>query len=166
MEGAPIVISNTTPVINFAQIGRTDILQHLFGRVLLTDAVVEELEDKAGRFPAAAMAWRNAPFDSTEVEDSELSMHWRKTLHPGESACLALAAGHPGALLILDDFAAREAALIEGYHVTGTLGCLLEARRTGIVDEVAPLLRALRKQARFWISTTLEAEVLRRAGEA
>ena len=30
---APIVICNTTPVINFAEIGRMDVLERLFGRL-------------------------------------------------------------------------------------------------------------------------------------
>lgn len=39
MEGS-LIISNTTPLINFAQIGRMDILEALFGLVTITPAVV------------------------------------------------------------------------------------------------------------------------------
>ena len=60
MESPPIVICNTTPVINFAETGRLDVLAELFGEVLLPRAVVQELTAKRQRFSADAAAWRPA----------------------------------------------------------------------------------------------------------
>lgn len=165
MESPPIVICNTTPVINFAEIGRMDVLERLFGKIVLPSAVTEELRDKAGRFPLASAAWNAAPFRVQKVKGSALLRSLAATLHRGEAECLALALGHPGPLLILDDVAARETALTNGCDVTGTLGCLLEAKKAGIVAEVSPLIEQLRDRARFWISKALERAVLGRAEE-
>lgn len=165
METPQVVICNTTPVINFVQIGLTDILRNLFGEILLPGAVTDELTAKAARFPLASAAWRHSPFVRREVLDSALLQNLKTTLHPGESECIALEAEYPGALLILDDLAARETALRSGCNVIGTLGCLLEARKAGILSEVAPALVALRRNARFWLSAEMESAVLRRAGE-
>lgn len=120
---------------------------------------------KGRRFPAAAAAWRAAPF--RVVEMPEMSPVWplAAALHPGETACLSLAAAIPGALLILDDVAAREVAEVNGLAVTGTLGCLLEAKKCGMVTALAPLLDSLASQARFWISKPLRAWMLAQAGE-
>lgn len=51
MAGA-LIISNTTPLINFAELGRMDVLQGLFGTLVIPPAVVDELTDKAALFPA------------------------------------------------------------------------------------------------------------------
>lgn len=39
----PVIISNTTPLINFAEIGRMDILHALFGDLVITPGVQGEL---------------------------------------------------------------------------------------------------------------------------
>jgi predicted nucleic acid-binding protein len=49
---------------------------------------------------------------------------------------------------------------------TGTLGCLVQAKRQGLIPAIRPLLQELRTQARFWISDTLVGSVLSSAGEA
>lgn len=53
MAGA-LIISNTTPLINFAEIGRMDVLQGLFGALVIPPAVRDELEAKPVLFPQAA----------------------------------------------------------------------------------------------------------------
>lgn len=42
---SPLIISNTTPLINFAEIGRLDILQRLFGSLVIPPAVRAELTE-------------------------------------------------------------------------------------------------------------------------
>ncbi len=48
------VIANTTPLINFAEIDRLELLEALFGELLVPVAVVTELQAKDGLFPKAA----------------------------------------------------------------------------------------------------------------
>ena len=48
--------------------------------------------------------------------------------------------------------------------MTGTLGILLDAKRAGLIDAVAPLLDAL-QQLRFRLSSSTRADVLKLAGE-
>jgi len=54
MAQARLTISNTTPIINFSEIGRFDILEGLFGKVIAAPAVVEELLSKQSVFPGHA----------------------------------------------------------------------------------------------------------------
>jgi predicted nucleic acid-binding protein len=72
---------------------------------------------------------------------------------------------HPGAILILDDLAARAAATANGLPFTGTLGVLAAAKARGQISELAPILNLLRTRARFWISSQLQREILQKAGE-
>ena len=49
-----LIISNTTPIINFAEIGRVDLLESLFGTVVIPPAVEKEVRAKASPFPHAS----------------------------------------------------------------------------------------------------------------
>ncbi|VAX31840.1 hypothetical protein MNBD_NITROSPIRAE02-129 [hydrothermal vent metagenome] len=46
-----IVVSNSTPLINFSNIGQLEILQVLFGRIVIPEAVWEEIVVKASNYP-------------------------------------------------------------------------------------------------------------------
>ena len=46
MANPGIVVANTTPLINFAEIDRLELLQALFGELLVPVAVVTELQSK------------------------------------------------------------------------------------------------------------------------
>jgi predicted nucleic acid-binding protein len=49
--------------------------------------------------------------------------------------------------------------------LTGVLGVLLRAKRTGKLKAVKPEIDASRKEARFFIAPALESVVLAKAGE-
>jgi predicted nucleic acid-binding protein len=164
MESA-LIISNTTPLINFAQIGRLDVLQSLFGRITIPPAVVDELGAKAELFPAAAQLLLTNGVSVVAPADRLLVRGLASRVHQGEAECLALAMEHPESMLLLDDLAAREVAASNRLLFAGTLGCLAQAKSQGIISEIKPLLNQLRTKARFWISEALEARILRDAGE-
>jgi predicted nucleic acid-binding protein len=46
MAEGRLIVSNTTPVINLAEIGRLDLLEGLLGKVVVPPAVVDELISK------------------------------------------------------------------------------------------------------------------------
>ena len=162
----PLTISNTTPLINFAEIGRMDLLRELFGTLIIPPAVQRELQAKSALFPAAARV-PGLPFLSVQAPSAaSLPAGLAYNLHAGETECLALALPHPGSLLLLDDLAAQEIATACGFLVTGTLGCLAESKRRGLLPAIAPVLHEMKRHARFWISAKLEARILRDADEA
>ena len=161
-----LTISNTTPVINLAEIGRLDILEGLFGKVAVPPAVVDELLAKESLFEKAAGAAKTGRFEVMAPANRLLARGFGAVVHAGEAECIALAMEHQGSLLLLDDLQARALASSNGLAFTGTLGCLVEAKSRGWIDAVAPLLDNLRRSARFWISRRLEAQVLHDVGEA
>lgn len=158
-----LIVSNTTPIINFAEIGRLDLLEGLFGKVVAPPAVIAELLAKKDLFPAAAAA--AVRLEVIEPADRLLVRRFASSAHPGEAECLALGMEHEGALLLLDDLQARTLAAGNGLRFTGTLGCLAEAKARGLVGSLAPLIEELRVCARFWISRDLEVRVLNDVGE-
>jgi len=158
-----LIVSNTTPIINFAEIGRLDVLEGLFGKLVVPPAVVDELLAKRELFPKAAAAV--ASFGVVQPKDRLLVRGFQSVAHAGEAECLALAMENPESLLIIDDLQARALASANGLPFTGTLGCLVEAKARGLVNSVAPLIDKLRVSARFWISLELETRVLNDVGE-
>jgi len=137
------VIANTTILSNFAAVGRLDLLRDLLGEVYLTTEVYAEIQDglaegcdfyagiEAFLHPLAADGWLKL----TSLEgDDERRLFGRlpKALHHGEASCLAIAAVRDWALLS-DDDRARKAAGDLGVIVSGTLGALTMAVRTGVL---------------------------------
>ncbi len=160
-----LIISNTTPLINFAEIGRMEVLKGLFETITIPPAVVKELDDKEALFSKACEVPLHSCIVTKAPEDHLLVRGYAGRVHPGEAECLALAMEHPGSLLLLDDLAARDLAASNRLLFTGTLGCLIRARRQNLIPAVRPLLQDLRSLSRFWISTELEDRVLREVGE-
>lgn len=160
-----LIISNTTPLINFAEIGRMDLLEALFGSLVIPPAVVGELTGKFGLFPQAAQVPSLDCISMRPPTDQLLVKSLASQVHPGEAECLVLAMEHPGSLLLLDDLGAREFAASNGLLYTGTLGCLTEAKKRGLISAIGPLLQELRTKSRFWIADRLEDRVLRDVGE-
>ena len=48
------VVSNTSPLTNLAAIGQLDVLQQLYGRIVIAEAVWHELNANGGIWPGAA----------------------------------------------------------------------------------------------------------------
>lgn len=160
-----MIISNTTPLINFAEIGRMEVLEIMYGTLVIPPAVARELSAKSLLFPQTARV-PSLPFMKTNAPENQLLVKSLTTrVHPGEAECLALAIEYPGSLLLLDDLGAREIAASHGLLYTGTLGCLVEAKKRGLIPEIATVIQDLKTKARFWISDHLEQRVLRDAGE-
>ena len=82
----------------------------------------------------------------------------------GETEVLMLALESVDAVAILDDAAARRAALVLGVKFTGTLGLLLDAKRAGMIAAVAPLVSRL-EELGFHLSARARSLILRKASE-
>ncbi len=67
-----MIISNTTPLINFAAIHRLDILEQLFSSIVIPLAVKKELLEKGKRYPSAEEIERATFLETLEVQDVEL----------------------------------------------------------------------------------------------
>jgi predicted nucleic acid-binding protein len=86
-------------------------------------------------------------------------------LGTGETEELALARECADPVVILDDLLARQAAQRVGIRLTGTLGLLLDAKRTGLIAAITPVLDTL-QSLRFRLSPQTRALVLGLAGES
>lgn len=148
-----IVIADSSCLIALLNIGRLELLQQVYGRIVTTHTVAEEVKQELPDW-----------ISMIKIKNEDFHALMRRQLDPGEASALALAHEVANPLLILDDLAARKIAEKLGFPIIGTLGVLEEAKMQGILPEVRPLLDAL-KRVNFRISKFLEESVLRRAGE-
>lgn len=162
-----LAVSNTSPLSNLAWIGRLDLLWHQLPDLRIPTAVAREIEDHPDA--SAREMIQSAILESRivvcEPHDTRLRGILRQQLHGGEADAIALAADLKADLILIDELEGRTVAGQAGLAVSGTLGILLRAKRTGELTSIAPEIAALRQRARFFLSPALEKQVLIAAGE-
>lgn len=159
------VVSNSSPIINLARIGKLELLRQLYGVVLIPDAVYQEVVAGGAGRPGAAEVLSQTWVHRQVVGNVALVALLRANLDEGESEAVALATEMKADLLLLDEQAGRAAAARLGLRCVGVLGVLLEAKAAGLVPAVKPVLDDLIIRAGFWVSGHLYASVLNAAGE-
>lgn len=160
-------VSNTSPIFNLACIDRLALLRTQFGAIWIPSAVDTELREIPDRdIRSRVDDGRNDGWLMVRpTTDADLVKLLTVDLHQGEAEAVALAVEIKADWLIIDEREGREFARRLGLPMTGVLGVLLRAKRMGQITDVKRELLALRRQARFFISRELEAEILERAGE-
>jgi predicted nucleic acid-binding protein len=154
-----IVVSNTTPINYLVLTGKQDILQLLFGQVIVPEAVMRELQAAAAP-PQVGLWLRNRPdwIETRQVatpSDTSLS-----NLDEGEREAIQLAEELKADLLMIDERAGRDEALKRGLPVIGTLAVLESAAERGLLDFALALDEL--KAHKFFISPALERDFLER----
>lgn len=161
------VVSNTSPVLNLAIVGRLSLLREQFGEVWIPAAVLEELrveEDLPG-CRAVRGALEAGCLRVEEVKDQALAQVLQRDLDRGEAEAIALAVELKAERTLLDEREARRVAKSLGLKVTGVLGILLRAQRKGKLPSLREAMEELREKAGFRIRADLFAELLRESGE-
>lgn len=166
-------VTNTSPVILLARIGRLGLLRELYGHVLMPPFVKTECIDRGREAGAVdvpeiesgiAEGWiQLATLNKGEIrETARLSADAK--IGQGEAEALVLAM-RSRALVVLDDKEARAIAKGRSLEHTSTVMVLFEAFKEEaisydeLVDDLAKLTSIM------WISTDVIAEMIRRAKE-
>ena len=98
-------------------------------------------------------------------QDSGLLRVLLLQLHPGEAEAITFATDLKADIVLTDEQEGRLLASRVDPTVTGVLGILLRAKRTGEITAVKPEIDLLRSKARFFVSSSLEAKILAAAGQ-
>lgn len=156
-------ITNATPLIHLARIGRLDLLRLVFGELLVPTAVVGEVRPRIASALDAALAERwlvpATPLDTERTSELEGELGGA-----GEAAVIALALEHADSLVVVDERAARRVCARLGLRTRGTLGVLLDAKKAQHVPNVRAALDAL-VGGGFWLDPETRHRVLELAGE-
>ena len=160
-----MIVSNTTPLSNFLQLERMEILRQLFDVVHVPFAVTKEIEE----YFHGNKQWQECVEEGFirvhHVQPSFMVSSPLHILHQGEAEALLLCLEKKAELCLLDDKDARAVASLHHIPVTGTLGLLIAAKKKGLLSVVRPLMDILRDKHSFWISGKMYQHVLYIAGE-
>ena|SRR5579862_7649920 len=158
------IVADSGPLIALALIEHLDLLQQLFGNILVPQAVFREVVlegvGRPGAHEIATAQWvarvdLQPPPDRLLLEELEI----------GEAEAITLAVRSQASLILLDERRGRRIAeMAYGLRVRGTIGILIMAKQSGLVSSIRPLLEALRSRGNF-ISSELIDIACQEAGE-
>jgi predicted nucleic acid-binding protein len=157
-----VIVSDTSPIIALAVCNKLELLEKLFDRVCIPQAVYNELSVPGKPEAEKIIEWARdkiVPIQNTAA----VRALWLN-LDPGESEALSLYWETAADYLLIDEKRGRTIAAGSGIKTIGTAGILLWAKHNGFISEVKPSLDILVEND-FRISDTLYRQILERAGE-
>jgi uncharacterized protein len=160
-----IVVSNSSPLVCLAAVGRLELLRDLYGAILIPRAVYHEVAVQGHGRPGAAEVQTFDWIASRDVGDPNVVTALQGKLDPGEAEAIALAVERQADLLLMDERLGRAEATRFGLRFIGTLGVLIEAKAQGHLQQIKPILDELRTNAGFRLSNALHARVLQEVDE-
>jgi uncharacterized protein len=160
-----IVVSDASPLINLFAIGELEILRQLYGKIVIPEAVHNEIvllgRGKPGSKELDDLNW----IEKKLVKDKNFVIALTNELDKGEAESIALAVEYNADLLLIDEKIGRRVASRFDLNYIGLLGVIVLAKRRGIIENVEPLLKKLSIEAGFWIKPNLYRLVLSEVGE-
>lgn len=147
-----IVVSDTTPLISLMKASRLDVLQKMFGDILIPEAVFEELTTNDS-FQEEAEQIRSCAFIrrvSVDEQKSVAILRRATGLDQGESEAIIYADDHQADFLLMDEASGRKVAKAMGLRIMGTVGVLVNAFEDGILtaEDVEDAFEVLRNANR------------------
>ena len=161
-EGEFLVVSNSSVIIALAGICSLDLLEKLFGKILVPEAVWREIAVE-GR-PGHEKIVRADFIHVGRSGNRGLVALLEEFVDSGEAEAIVLALERNADLLLVDDYDARDLAKKLGLQVMGTLGVIALAKYRGLIPKANLIVDKL-VESGFWISRKLLEELLRELSE-
>ena len=131
-----IIISDTTPIISLMKISQLELLEKMFGEVLIPEAVFNELTADNG-FYFESEKIKNCHFIKKVIvnEKGAVSILRRSSgLDLGESEAIILADNNKADILLMDEAKGRQVAELMGLNIMGTVGLLISAYENNLIS--------------------------------
>ena len=157
-----LIVSDASPIIALAVCGKLDLLDRLFDRVCIPQAVYDELAVPGKPQADKILKWaKDKVFPAKNTATiTALSL----TLDPGESEAISLYWETNADFLLMDEKRGRIIAQRNDIRTIGTVGILLFAKQNGLISQIKSLLDTLNDNC-FRMSVVLYRQILERAGE-
>ena len=160
-----IIVSNTTPLIGLATIGKFDLLRQLFNQIMIPEAVFREAvvygrEQGGARREVSEAAW----IRTVAVHDRLAIDVLLDEMDLGEAETIVLAREINADWVLMDERKGRRKLDQLGLRKIGTLGILLKAKEVGSLSVIRPDVERLRQQG-FSLSQAVVDAVLQQANE-
>lgn len=160
-----IAVSDATPLIGLATIGRFGLLRRLFGQIYIPAAVYSEVvvagrEIGGAKREVSAATWIN----HVSVTDQLAVEVLLDQLDRGEAETIVLAKELRADWVLIDERKGRRKATELGLQMVGTVGLLVRAKQLGWLEVLRPELERLRTEG-FSLSQRVVDGVLQQVGE-
>ncbi|THF64790.1 DUF3368 domain-containing protein [Pseudothauera nasutitermitis] len=161
----PVVVADSGPLIALAGCSHLMLLTEIFGAVHLPQTVLMETTADLGR-PGARDIARFVQKHVRVHPDRNDTIYTQAAaaLDEGEAQAISLARALQCGVL-MDERCGRAAARRLGLPIFGVLGVLVQARRQGRIEALAPLLQQLQTNG-YRIAPALITAALEAVGEA
>lgn len=157
-----IVIADSSALVAVATYRGLDLLESLFGNVLVPIAVYDEV---CAQGKPQAEVLRNYLVGKVQYVDmSQCKLQKISGLGKGELEAMALYKAAAANLMLVDDLKAKKSAYINGLETMGSLGLLLLAKDECLITEITSRIRLL-QHSNAYLNPLLIEQVLQRAGE-
>lgn len=157
------VIVNTSPLFYLHRLGYFNLLEKLYGEIIIPEAVVAELEEGE---QSGEDVPKIAKYNWIKIKKVTIPSFIKMIpdLGCGEAEVLALGCNEFDPLLIIDDTLGRKIAKLQLFKLIGTAGVLLRSKKEGHITEIRPIIERL-KGVGFYLSDELIARILKISGE-
>ena len=156
-----MIVSNATPLIYLAKVGKLELLKEIFGEVYIPEEVKIETVDKGKELKRGdASIVEKAIGDGWLKVSKTRALKIPVELEKGEIAAISLAKNLGVEEVLIDEISARTAARLLGLKPRGTIFVLLRALRggrLGLNDFVEVLEGLVRQGFRLREEVYLEA---------
>lgn len=129
-----VIIADTSCLILLDKIRELNLLNQLFGEITITQEIADE-------FSSELPNW----FKIEHTVNKTYQKILEASLDRGEASAIAFAIEQKDCLLIIDDYKGRKFAEQLGIKITGTLGVLVQAKLSGQINSVKPILEKIKK---------------------
>lgn len=154
-----IIVSNTGPLIALSLVERLDILRRIFSRVVISQAVHEEILEGAQK-GVGIKAYLRADWIEVHNVTAPQDVLLRNVLDSGEASVVQLSREIGSDYLLIDERKGRKIARsIYGIRVVGTARIIVEARKRGLVSDARKLINDMRAGG-YWIHEDIVNRVL------
>lgn len=157
-----VVISDTTTITNLMHIGHLNLLEKLFGKILIPSEVYKELITLPNqKIQIDQKGW----IEIVSIADKKIFNELVEYLDRGEAEAIVLALEKSADLLIIDELAGRKIAKEKKIRIIGLLGILIESKNSGLIENLKELLDELIAEFGFRVNPKLYQQVLKSVGE-
>lgn len=167
----PKVVSNSSPLIYLAKIGRLNLIKNVYGKIWIPEAVFHETVTQgkilkitdASIIEEAVGKWILKEKISSETDSKYAFLNENNKIGLGEKQALRLCKQLNADIFIADDKEARRVSRILKIKSIGTCGILVQAHRKGLIstNEAEQILDDLIK-AKFRIDPTVYRSIIKK----
>lgn len=160
----PVVVSDSGPLIALAGCGHLELLVAVFDAIHVPQAVLDETTtDRSRRGATDIVAFVQTHAQVHPNRNDAIYAATASYLDEGEAQALSLAHAL-GCGVLIDERRGRQTAARQGVQLFGVLGVLLQAKRIGKIERIAPALDRMQANG-YRISQALFAQAMKLAGE-